>query len=157
VTRAEIDQVLASLAASATRIRDDERFADLFADGSAARRLARVVAHAQLWTGPEPPDVTHGRALAVALRQVWATYEDRRYPEDVDDAHVAAAVAAALEGAELPDPAHAPSRAIAAVGEALGAYHGSLELGVTARARDHVRERVAVALGYMLWTLRDVA
>jgi hypothetical protein len=120
VTRQQIDRALASLEPAS---RDAETFS-----GSAALRLTRVVANAGSW----PVDV-----LALALRDAWATFEDRDDPADVPDAAVADAVeAVAGDGA---DP-------VAMVGEALSCYHGAIDLGIPDRARDEVRRRVAIAL-----------
>jgi hypothetical protein len=143
--RRTIEEVLAGLAARRT-----PRY-----DSSAALLLTRAVGQAHLVAGPGPVDRTACEAFALTLRDAWATYEDRPRPEEVADAVVAAAVeAAGRDTLPLHDPHEAPPLALAAVGDALGAYHGALEVGATGAARELVQRRVAVALAYMVWMLR---
>jgi hypothetical protein len=143
--RATIEEVLAGLAARRTRP----------PDGSAALLLTRAVAQAHLVAGPGPVDRAACEAFALTLRDAWATYEDRDGPREVSDAVLAAAVEAAGRDVPSPeDPRAAPPLALAAVGEALSAYHGALEVGASGRARELVQRRIALALAHIVRMLR---
>jgi hypothetical protein len=143
--RPTIEEVLAGLEAHRTEP----------LGGSAALLLARAVAQAPRVAGPGPLDRAAGQAFALTLLDAWATYEDRDRPEEVSGAAVAAAVEAAGRDAQsLEDPREAPPLALAAVGEALSAYHGALEVGASGRARELVQRRIALALAYMVSALR---
>ena len=145
--RSGIEDALARAAAAQGRAERDGRFAGLLDDGSPALRLTRVVAHAHVWGG----DDISSFALVLALRHAWAAYDDRRDPASVSDRGVADAVeAAASETLHLDDRADAPLLAVALIGDALGAYHGAIELGIPGQAREVVRSKVAIALAYAI-------
>jgi hypothetical protein len=140
-----IEEVLAGLATRRTA----------GSEASAVLLLTRAVAQAHRVAGPGPVDRPACEAFALTLRNAWATYEDRTRPEEVSDAVIAAAVEEAGRDAPEPhDPREAPPLALAAVGDALGAYHGALEVGASGRARELVQRRVAIALAFMVRMLR---
>jgi len=145
--------VLASLAERRDELGADPRLADLLVDnGSAARRMSRVVAHAPLWGwGADRASV---EALALALRDITATFESWTAPIGVDDEIVlAAALGALAQAPPLDAAADAPGLAVGLLGEALGVYHAAIDLGDVERVRETVRGHVARALGYVLWAL----
>src|SRR4051794_5338420 len=81
--RDDLERLLAELSETRDALSADPRFADLFSSAGGALRLTRVVAHARLWLDEDADGDAPRRALALALRDAWAGYEDRLHPERV--------------------------------------------------------------------------
>jgi hypothetical protein len=155
-TPQQIAVVLADVEADRGAMEDDPRLRDLLGGGvSAARGMARIVAHAPLWSQVDGRDVLALEALAAGVRDALVRFSaTTREPRGLDDDAIRQAVGDALEQAgPVAGPAEGVSFVLGALGEALGAYHGAIALGDTTAARETVQHRIALALGYAVWTL----
>src|SRR4051812_25418406 len=152
--RDDLERLLRDLSGTRDALSADPRFADLFASAGGALRLTRVVAHAHLWLDADAGGGAPRRALALALRDAWASYEDRLHPERVPDTTVAAAVQDAAAEIER-SAGRAVARALGAIGDALTVYHSAIAVGHAGAAREAVQRRIAVALANAVWLLGE--
>jgi hypothetical protein len=155
-TPQQVAVILADVDADSSAITADSRLRDLVGGGdSAARKMTRIISRAPLWSQEDGSDVLTLEALAAGVREALTRFSATlSAPHGLDEEAVRDAVSDALEQAgPLVRVEDGPSFVLGALGEALSAYHGSINLGDVEAARETVQHRIALALSYAVWTL----